>query len=130
MRKLDALKAIVFAALLAAASGSALAEEPPQDAGSPPPSAAEETPSPIAPPPATPPKPKLMDINTASREKLMSLPGMSERLADRVIAGRPYRSRVDLKSRNVLPVNVFNAIVELIVAKSPKLTATPTPRKK
>lgn len=124
MRKLDSVTALVLVVLLATTGGLVLAEEP-QAAAEPPAAAQEEAPSPIAapPPPATP---KLLDINTASREKLMTLPGMSERLADRVIAGRPYRSRVDLKTRNVIPVNVFNAIVEHIVAKSPKLTAKPT----
>lgn len=123
MKKLETVTALALAALLCAGAGLARAEDP-QDAAPPPPSVQEEAPSPIA-QPAQPAKPKLIDINTATREKLMTLPGMSERFADKVIAGRPYRSRVDLKTRNVIPVNVFNAILDKIVAKSPRLTATP-----
>lgn len=38
----------------------------------------------------------LVDLNTADRERLMSLPGIGETLADRIIAARPYRSVDDL----------------------------------
>jgi len=38
----------------------------------------------------------LVDLNTADRERLMSLPGVGEILADRIIAARPYQSVDDL----------------------------------
>jgi DNA uptake protein ComE-like DNA-binding protein len=80
------------------------------------------TPEPASEAPAPPaePKPKLIDINTASVDQLLTL-GLDERLAQKIIAGRPYRSRVDLKSRNVIPEKTFYRIIDRIVAKSPKL---------
>ncbi len=34
---------------------------------------------------------KLLDLNSATREQLLSLPGVTAPEADRVIAGRPYK---------------------------------------
>ena len=38
----------------------------------------------------------LLDINTAARDELMTLPGVGEVTANRIIEGRPYRSLADL----------------------------------
>ena len=123
MRRYRSLPAMVL--VLGLAWGAVATAEEPVAPGSVPAGSSESAP-PATPAPA--PKPKLIDLNTASREKLMTLPGMSERLADRVIAGRPYKNRVELKSRNIVPTNVFNAIVERVVAKSPRLAPKPTPK--
>lgn len=45
---------------------------------------------------------KAVDINKASREDLLSLPGISEREADRIIAERPYRDADDLVKRKII----------------------------
>ncbi|MBI5182418.1 MAG: helix-hairpin-helix domain-containing protein [Nitrospirae bacterium] len=38
----------------------------------------------------------LLDLNTASKEELMSINGISPNLAERIIAGRPYKDVDDL----------------------------------
>ena len=38
----------------------------------------------------------LLDLNTASKEELMSINGISPNLAERIIAGRPYKNADDL----------------------------------
>jgi DNA uptake protein ComE-like DNA-binding protein len=112
---------------LGLAASAALAEEPPAaPATAPAESPAAVPAAPEAAAPAAPaPKPKLIDLNTAPRDKLMSLPGMSERLANKIIAGRPYKSRVELQTRKIIPDNVFYAILDRVVAKSPKLAPKP-----
>jgi len=46
----------------------------------------------------------------------MSLPGISEREADRLIAERPYRSTRELVTRHVLSEDEYDKIKERIVA--------------
>jgi len=119
--------ALVFCASTIAAAEDPAPDEIPLPTPAAPAQAAPAQGAPIAAPPAAEThaqkRAKLMDVNTASLEDLMSLPGMSERLASQVIAGRPYRSRVDLKTRGIVPTRTYDAILERIVAKSPKLTA-------
>ena len=43
-----------------------------------------------------------VDLNTASREELVGLPGLGESLADKIIRNRPYRKIDDLVSRKIL----------------------------
>jgi len=40
---------------------------------------------------------RTIDINRASQEELMSLPGVGEVIARRIIEGRPYRTVDDLR---------------------------------
>ncbi len=61
-----------------------------------------------------------LDINTASRDALMKLPGITDPYAARIIAGRPYRMKTDLVRREVLPKSVYDGIRELIIARQPK----------
>src|SRR5262249_54962308 len=49
-------------------------------------------------PPAASPAP-LVDINSASRAQLKTLPGIGDVEANRIIAGRPYHSKADLAER-------------------------------
>ncbi len=69
------------------------------------------------------PKGKLVDINTANKAALMKLPGISDALADKIIAGRPYGSKTWLLSYSVIDGAVYDSIKARIEAKQPFKTA-------
>jgi len=62
---------------------------------------------------------KLVDINSASKEDLLKLPDISEADAAKIIAGRPYGSKVWLMTHKILPEGKYPVIKDLIVAKQP-----------
>ena len=69
------------------------------------------------------PKGKLVDINTANKAALMKLPGISDALADKIIAGRPYGSKTWLLSYSVIDGAIYDSIKARIEAKQPFKTA-------
>ena len=52
----------------------------------------------------------LTDLNHASRSDLEKLPGITRPLADRIIAGRPYRSTGELRSRHLVSAEEYDRI--------------------
>ncbi|MGA2372845.1 MAG: ComEA family DNA-binding protein [Candidatus Korobacteraceae bacterium] len=58
-----------------------------------------------------------VDLNTASKAQLMSLPGMDDSSAERVIAGRPYSTEHQLLERRVLSREEYNKIADSITVK-------------
>lgn len=58
-----------------------------------------------------------VDLNRASRDQLLDVPGIGIRYADRIIAGRPYRTEIELVGRRVLPLSVFNRVQGFLVAR-------------
>lgn len=59
---------------------------------------------------------KLVDINKASRAELKTLPGIGDAEADKIIANRPFLTKVDLVTLKVLPEGVYVSIRNQIVA--------------
>lgn len=60
---------------------------------------------------------KPLDLNTATKEQLTSLPGVTATEADRVIAGRPYNEPGDLVTRRIMPKSEYDEIADRLTAK-------------
>jgi DNA uptake protein ComE-like DNA-binding protein len=58
-----------------------------------------------------------LDVNKASKEQLLSLPGISSEGADRIIAARPYSSTNELVSRRVISQTEYDKIKDQVTAK-------------
>ena len=60
---------------------------------------------------------KQLDLNTATRDQLLSLPGVTAEEADRVISGRPYSEAGDVVTRRIMPKTEYDKIADRITAK-------------
>jgi DNA uptake protein ComE-like DNA-binding protein len=60
---------------------------------------------------------KPLNVNTATREQLMSLPDVTDAEADGVIAGRPYDDPSQLVTRRILPKSKYDKIADRLIAK-------------
>jgi competence protein ComEA len=63
-----------------------------------------------------------IDINSASKEELSSLPGIGDVYSQKIIDARPYRTKTDLETRNIIPKATYNKISSMITAKQPTTT--------
>jgi len=70
--------------------------------------------------PATPARPasaaQMLDLNTATREQLVALPGIGETYADAIIKGRPYKAKAELVQRKVIPSAAYKKIRHKVIA--------------
>ncbi len=64
-------------------------------------------------------KSELLDINSASKAALMKLPGVGDAIADKIIAGRPWKSKYDLVVKKVVARNTYDKFSRYIVARQP-----------
>lgn len=65
----------------------------------------------------TPPSPEArIDINHASLEQLLNVPGMTQTWATRIVRFRPYRGKQDLVERGVVTGAVYQRIKDFLVA--------------
>ena len=76
-------------------------------------------------PPATPsnqmPKPavlKPIDINTASEDDFVLI-GIDRTAAKKIMQARPFRSKADLVSKQLLTRDQYDKVKDLLVAKQP-----------
>ena len=90
-----------------AAAGEPSPARPPAEA----PGAAARTASPLP--------PGVVDLNSASRAALMTVPGIGSAQARAIIAGRPWRVKADLVEKGIIPEGVYVAIRRKIAAVPP-----------
>ena len=60
-----------------------------------------------------------VDLNNASRNELMTLPGIGAKEAAQIVANRPYLTKTELVSKNVMPVGPYLSLRHLVVAMPP-----------
>lgn len=66
---------------------------------------------------AKPPAEELIDINTATEEQLKKIAGIGDEYSKKIIAGRPYAKKDQLKSRKIITDALYEKIKDKIIAK-------------
>jgi competence protein ComEA len=77
-------------------------------------------------PPPTPASSQL-ELNSASRDALMTLDGIGEVRADAIIRARPFKAKTELVERRLIPEALYDKIADKVFARPPP--AAPPPAK-
>jgi DNA uptake protein ComE-like DNA-binding protein len=66
---------------------------------------------------ATAPPPEArIDINHASVDELLKIPGMTRVWAARIVRFRPYRTKLELLDQGIVPGQVYEHIKDYVIA--------------
>jgi DNA uptake protein ComE-like DNA-binding protein len=71
-------------------------------------------------------KPKLVDINKATKEQLVGV-GFDEATAQKIIDGRPYKMKSDLKTKKIIDEATYKKVSPKIIASGAKPAGKPKP---
>jgi len=63
------------------------------------------------------------DLNTASKEDLMKLPGIDDATADKIVAARPFKSRSELESKSIVTKEQYGKLSALVTVAPPQKSA-------
>src|SRR5205085_9007617 len=70
-----------------------------------------------------------LDLNTATKEQLDALPGIGDAYAQKIVEGRPYKSKSDLVRKGILPSSAYDKIKDQVTAQpESKAEKTETPK--
>ena len=92
----------MFATLTFAQSGSAATAQKPAKSDS---SATAKT-----------KKADLVDINSATKDQLTALPGIGDTYSQKIIDGRPYKTKRDLVTKKIIPQATYDQVKDKIIA--------------
>jgi DNA uptake protein ComE-like DNA-binding protein len=57
-----------------------------------------------------------VDINTASLDELLRIPGMTRVWAARIVRYRPYRTKLELEDHGIVSEEVYERIKDYVIA--------------
>jgi competence protein ComEA len=60
---------------------------------------------------------EMVDLNSASKEDLMKLPGIGDAIADKIVAGRPFKMKSELLQKGIVNRATYAKIRGWVVAK-------------